>query len=118
MQDFDNGNLKIKLSRDGEYIKMLWLGDSRTLNPASQLEPYLFPLVRELRNKKLVIDFTQLNSMNSSTVMPILFFMRNLEKLAVITQIHYKGSSSWQRASFEVIANVVFDYNFIEVIAK
>ena len=104
-------------TRDGK-IFIIWLGRSREMNPETILDPYLDDVVACAAESELIVDFSNLESMNSSTVPPILSFIKNLEKSNVTTKILYNGNLQWQRASFIPLSAIIKNYTYIEVVQK
>ncbi|QTA91091.1 hypothetical protein [Desulfonema magnum] len=103
MKNFDNGYLQIILTRKGGAVSMSWQGKSDDSNPSVSLNPYLEQLVNELKGDELFIEYNTLKYMNSSTVMPIMQFMKNLEAGGIKTMITYDSGSDWQRATFSAL---------------
>jgi len=118
MEEYANGQMNISITEDIENITITWTGHSRSLNSEIELNPYLKNLARELPAKKIIIDFTQFKSMNSSTIMPILFFIQSLEEKAFTTQIFYNGKAGWQKASFVVVEEIIKNYKYVKIFAK
>ena len=118
MQNYKNNQLEIKITENENLVILKWLGHSRTLDPAVELNPYLNGVLNELQGKSILVDFTELVSMNSSTIMPIIFFIRKLEEHAVVSEILYNGKLSWQKASFIVIAEIIKNYKNVKITAN
>ena len=94
---------------------MTWLGQSDSRNPASELNPYLDQLVDELKSCELTIKFNDLEYMNSSTVPPIIQFLKKLNTSEVTTLITYNAASKWQAASFKALETFSGILNHITV---
>ncbi len=121
MKELLCGKLNIIVEDEPNNITMTWLGESREINPSSFLDPYLTEVVTQVKtknNKSLVVDFTKLHTMNSSTVKPILLFIRLLEEKGVKAEILYDDKLSWQRASFLALAAITRFYKFVKVKSK
>ena len=100
MENFDHGSLKIVVNTRGKYVTMSWIGQSDAKNPQELLTPYLTGLIEDLEKKNLTIEFNRLEYMNSSTVPPIVQFLKKLDTNGIKTVVKYDMQSSWQRASF------------------
>ena len=109
MQNLQNIDLTINLSMEDAAMKLVWLGKSTEADPGSVLNPYLDEVIQEAKEnkKKLVVDFSELEYMNSSTIPPIMRMVTNMEKEGIEASIVYKGDLKWQVASFKALENVV-----------
>ena len=117
MENIKDGSLSIEI-KDGETITMSWLGRSENREPAVLLNPYLAGFVDSINGKTLVLDFTKLEYMNSSTVPPIIQLIKNLNAKAVATKIYYDKESKWQAASFKALETISKTMAGIEVSGK
>lgn len=115
MENFTSGGLKIDIRTEGSNAFMIWLGQSDSRNPASELNPYLDNLVDELKSLELTIKFNDLEYMNSSTVPPIIQFLKKLNTSEVKTLITYNATSKWQAASFKALETFSGILNHITV---
>lgn len=121
MKELLCGKLNIILEEENNIIKMTWLGESREINPSSFLDPYLKEFAEQIKNnpgKSMIVDYSKLHTMNSSTVKPILFFIRLLEQESIHSEILYDDKSSWQRASFLTLAAITKFYKFVKIKGK
>ena len=110
-------DLYIEIIEEKEKIKIIWNGESLNLHPSKEIDPYFKSIIKQLPKIKLiVIDFTHLKIMNSSTLPPILRFIKNLENSNIKTNVLYDTSKSWQCASFQPLSNITKNYKNIEVI--
>jgi len=117
MENMKEGTLSIEID-DGEKITMSWHGRSESREPASVLNPYLVKLIDSISGKELIVDFTKLEYMNSSTVPPIIQMIKNLNTKAIITKIFYDKESKWQAASFKALETISKTMTSIEVVGK
>ena len=106
MRDLNVGGLVIKLEKKGGNVVMSWLGKSRERDPAALLNPYFDEIASEVEGSKITVDFINLEYMNSSTVPPIIQFVKRLDTLNVITNVYYDKSSEWQSASFKALGTI------------
>ncbi len=104
VKNFNKASLKIVISNQGgNKYNMTWIGQSDDRNPSASLNPYLDSLIPALKGSQLVIEYTRLEYMNSSTVPPIIQFIKKLNLNKIKTLIHYDASSKWQSASFKAL---------------
>ncbi len=115
MKSFARGELKISLKGNGRRVYMSWNGRSAERDPATLLNPYLEGLLDEIQNRELLIAFQELQFMNSSTVSPIIRFLKKLNERQVDTRITYDGRSKWQSASFKALNGLAMMMKHITV---
>jgi len=101
--------------KDEDPIKINWIGKSRDLYPAPLIDDYLETLSDHLLEKEIEIDFSTMESMNSSTIPPILSFFKNLEEKRIRTLVKYSHDIYWQRASFKPLAVLIRDFIFVKI---
>ncbi len=121
MKELLCGKLNIIIEEENNIVRMTWLGESREINPSSFLDSYLKEFARQIKDypgKNMVVDFSKLHTMNSSTVKPILLFIRLLELESINSEILYDDKSSWQRASFITLAAITRFYKFVKIKGK
>ena len=115
MENFSNSSLAIRLNQTGSKTLMSWMGQSDDRNPSLSLNPYLDRLAENLKGTELTIRFAQLEYMNSSTVPPIIQFMKKLDTDGVRTVITYDARSKWQSASFKALETLALMMKNISV---
>lgn len=107
MENLIHEGLTIEPKMSDTNITLVWLGQSRSLFPGKVLDPYFEKVIEHLRNKELIIDFSQLVYMSSSTVLPIISFIKQLKQKQIPTLIKYDDSISWQNAAFPPLAEML-----------
>ncbi|MBN2737459.1 MAG: hypothetical protein JXR70_10800 [Spirochaetales bacterium] len=118
MENLHEGDLILSVSASGKQVILKWQGESRSKDPAGFLDPYLSNLVHSLDDNDLVVDFRELESMNSSTVLPIINLIKKLEEKTINTEILYNENSSWQKASFIPLSAITKIYKHIKVVPR
>ncbi|MCP4347744.1 MAG: hypothetical protein GY795_19755 [Desulfobacterales bacterium] len=103
MENYTYGPLEIVLEQKENETEMSWRGQSIQSNPGVTLRPYLFSLIDDLIGNNLTIEFSTLEYMNSSTVPPIVHFMKELNSNGIRTTITYDEEIKWQKASFKAL---------------
>lgn len=101
--------------KDNDPVIIHWTGRSRDLNPSALLDRYLEELITNLLDKDVVVDFTEMDSLNSSTIPPILSFLTGLEKKRIRTTVRYAGDVYWQKASFKPLSVLTRDFQFVTI---
>lgn len=103
MENLESGALKIWVTNNDDRITITWMGKSEDRNPEIVLNPYVDGLLNSLKDKKVILDFKNLEFMNSSTIPPIIRLMKKLEDEGISTEIIYNSSNYWQVFSFEIL---------------
>jgi anti-anti-sigma regulatory factor len=117
MKNLKDESLSIEID-DSDKITMSWLGRSENREPASFLNPYIAEIIDAISGKELIVDFSKLEYMNSSTVPPIIHMIKNLNTKGIATKIFYDKDSKWQAASFKALETISKAMNCIEVAGK
>jgi hypothetical protein len=110
-KSFVNAQLRMELSEDEKSVIIRLLGKSILRDPNEFIMPVLQETVTEANalKKRIIIDFTELVYMNSSTLTPII---KILEKIRIgdgKISLVYKKSLKWQDISFSAL--VIFQTN-------
>lgn len=100
------GLLKIHETHDGSHVILEWEGKSVDKNPGDFINPILARIAEYPDIKKIEVDLTQLQQMNSSTMPSLIIFMKNLERNSVAADFIYSPDSEWQRISLQMLANL------------
>ncbi len=115
MKALEYEDLKIDVTEVDNVVKVSWIGKCRTLNPEHILDTYLAQLTQFVKGKKLVVTFDKLDSMNSSTVPPLLTFIKTLEENCIESQFLYNDQEDWQRASFKPLSVIAGRYEHVKI---
>ena len=102
---FVSNSLRIELREKNESILTSWSGKSVDRNPGKFITPILVNLVKKSNefNKRIIIDFQNLDYMNSSTITPIIKVLERAKKGKVRVTILYKKALKWQDLSFSAL---------------
>ncbi len=118
MKNFNCASLKIVFNKQGGRTLMSWIGQSDDRNPSVSLNPYLDSLIDGLKGTELIVEYRRLDYMNSSTVPPIIQFLKKLNSNGIKTEIVYDSNSKWQCASFKALETLSLMMNNITVTGK
>ena len=118
MRDLNSGDLHIEIDEKDGKIIMKWLGKSRERDPGALLYPYFNEIINEIKEGDLIIDFSELEYMNSSTVPPILKLFKLIDTRKIKTKILYDGRSGWQSASFKALSTIAETLDYVDVEGK
>lgn len=102
---FNDGPLSLRLFETEEMVCLEWSGQSMAREPGKFLLPVLSKaLDRGLqRNKPLVIDFQQLEYLNSSTITPVIRILEHARRGHSRVRIVYNKALKWQSLSFTAL---------------
>ncbi len=115
MKDFEDDSLRIEIRDKPAAVAIHWCGESEARDPASTLGPFLDGLVPSLRKREVTLYFDALRYMNSSTVTPIMEFLRKLSEVASAVTVLYDGRLQWQATSFRAMRVVARKWENVEV---
>ena len=110
MKELKEGRLQIKVSEGPAKTVITWVGHSDAQKPSEFLTPYLTELITNFKGGEIEADFSELSYMNSSTVSPIIQFLKKADTNSIKTTVKYKSGSVWQNATFralETMSNVL-----------
>jgi hypothetical protein len=93
---FEYGQLRITIRRGHGRATILWRGVSDTRDPASFLNPLVRDLKEAIGPENVVLDFSQLEFMNSATVAPLIGFVRTFSSSERTVTVVF-SDVDWQR---------------------
>ena len=102
---FVQGELTLELTRSGGELRLAWQGKSAERDPSRFLVPILEQAMEIASNGKLplVLDFSSLDYMNSSTFTPVVKVLDESRRLSVPVVLEYSLSRKWQALSFSAL---------------
>lgn len=118
MAPYADSTLRIDVNRNGQETVLAWSGRSTDRVPGLKLTPYLEGLVGELKGHDVTLSFAALEYMNSSTVPPLIQFMKRLDGNGIQTRVVYDANSRWQRASFKAFEALALRMPHVSVVGK
>jgi len=117
MSNFKEGSLEIIFTEGGKN-NITWIGKSEDRDPSAVLNPYLEGLIEKIKGKELEIDFQKLEYMNSSTVPPVIGFIKLLNSENITSVVYYDKNSKWQSASFKALETIACTLKSITIEGK
>jgi hypothetical protein len=93
----DGYDIAVEYRKDSVILH--WTGEVTVRDPNATLGPYLDDVLKSADKRTVVLDFSELGFMNSSTLLPITAFMKAAETQKVKSELWYKGTVSWQFVS-------------------
>ena len=78
IQTFTENKLLIQVEEHEDQIKIFWIGESTSRNPAQFLDPILNENFKIIQTtfKRLILDFTKAEYMNSAAIIPIIKILK------------------------------------------
>jgi hypothetical protein len=111
------GNLEIEVSSPIEgFAVVQWRGESDAMEPGKALSPYLKEVAQSLRGKNVEVRFGDLRYMNSSTVTPLMQFLKELAEAAGAVTVLYRQDLQWQVTSFRAMRVAARKWNNVRVV--
>ncbi len=99
------GDLALEVSQSPGEVRVVWRGKSADREPGRFLVPALSALLGEARSAgaQLVLDFTALEYMNSSTFTPVVKILDEARRGGVRIALEYSQRKKWQALSFSAL---------------
>jgi hypothetical protein len=104
-QTFTNGPLTLRLVDGPESVRLLWQGQSVAREPAPFLVPVLTKALElgSRNNRPIVIDFQELEYLNSSTITPVIRVLEQARRGKQEVTVVYRKDLKWQAMSFTAL---------------
>jgi len=105
---------------ENEYISIIWHGKSTERNPGNFLNPILSETLSRstAEGKTIIMDFRELEFMNSSTVTPVAKMLEQGKKGSNSITVYYNKTKKWQELSFSALKIFETDDDRISVIGN
>lgn len=107
-------SLKLQIKKEGRLTVMYWEGESDEKDPSQRLVPFFNEFIDEI-DGALRIVFNKLSYMNSSTIHPLVMFIKTLNERKINTELTYDKDSNWQAASFRALDSLTKVLTYIKV---
>lgn len=104
-QTHTSRDLTLEIADVDGGIKIKWLGKSTAREPSLFLAPILTDVLRKSveENKPIILDFTALEYMNSSTITPIIRLLDNARRGSTVVKVFYNKKLKWQELNFSAL---------------
>jgi len=106
VERFERDGLLVTLAVNDEEVTITWRGTSDDRNPHVFLTPLLTRLAMRATGKRVTVDFRPFEYMNSSTVGPLIAFIKTLDGRCSQATLLYDTSLSWQRVNFRCMRTI------------
>jgi hypothetical protein len=100
---------------EGSTTVVAFSGTSDMRDPMPVLSPYLSQVKGLLDGRNCQIDLTALAYMNSSSVSPLMQFVRELDSAGVPTVMIFCSDFSWQRTSYRAFKIIALRLHHLKV---
>ncbi len=99
------GDLTLELTESAGELRLTWRGKSADREPGRFLIPVLTAALERARDASLplVLDFRELDYMNSSTFTPVVKALDESRRLSVPIVLEYALHRRWQALSFSAL---------------
>ncbi len=104
-ETFTNNLLNIKVTENNENILVYWSGKSIDRKPNKFITPILIKSLKRSidHEKKMILDFCNIEYMNSSTITPIIKILERAKRSKVNVRVDYLESLKWQQLIFSAL---------------
>ena len=102
---FNHNLLKLHLRENDTEIQIDWQGKSVERKPGEFITPILLNALKtssELK-KQIVLDFSKLEYMNSSTITPLIKILERAKRGSNYLTVLYDKNLKWQELSFSAL---------------
>jgi hypothetical protein len=105
VKEFVQGELTLELVETPNELRLTWRGKSADRDPSRFLVPVLSEALTRAREAglPLVMDFSALDYMNSSTFTPVVKALDESRRLSVPVVLEYSVARKWQALSFSAL---------------
>ncbi len=100
------GELSLATDEDAAEVRVRWLGRSVARDADVVLARHLDEIVRAAADRAIVFDFTSLDYMNSSTLVPIAKHVRRAQSEGRRLTVRFRADVSWQATPFRMLTKI------------
>ena len=111
---FENGTFKIKGSRDGNEAAIVFSGSSDAPIPGAFVNLVTQQLAPELQDCNVVVDFTAIEFMNSSTIPALIALIKRLNGVCASCRVVYV-ETGWQRTHLRCMQAIARSLDRVKV---
>lgn len=103
-QKWCDKSLTLELAEGDGKVRLSWRGKSNDREPGRFLVPILTEaLTRAGKDAALVLDFTDVDYMNSSTFAPIVKALEQAKREGIAVSLEFSRARKWQVISFNAL---------------
>lgn len=97
---FTQERMRVSLVDYERQVLISWRGVFDALNPNQTLGEFLWKQQEGLRNRDVLIDFSKMEFLNSTTLAVMLRFVKELDAIILKLTLRFNTAESWQMVSF------------------
>lgn len=117
-QTITENALSLELTEGADELRVRWIGKSADREPGKFLAPLFQDLLTTAAQRCLVMDFTQLEYMNSSTFTPLVKLLVEARRLQARVRLEYSRERKWQALSFVALKSFATPDGRISLLAR
>jgi len=105
VEKYNESLLTIKVTEETDNYFIHWSGKSIERKPNLFITPILIKFLRKSINndKRIILDFCEIEYMNSSTITPIIKILERAKRGKVKVSVIYLKSLKWQHLIFSAL---------------
>ena len=105
IEKYTNDLLNISITEESDQIRMHWSGKSIDRKPSIFLTPILIKVLKRSveGEKRMIMDFCDIEYMNSSTITPIIKILERARRSKVGVSVEYLATLKWQDLIFSAL---------------
>lgn len=110
-------DFQILFSDDKDHWTLSWTGSIHSKDPSDFLDPYFEGVLDGARdaNRRIRMDFTRLEYMNSASLPPLIHFLRKVSEEKVHAEFLYDSKRKVQAASFRALEVIAKNSKYAKV---
>jgi hypothetical protein len=104
-ETFTSSLLTIEVRENETSFNIGWTGISIEREPTRFITPVLVDVIKKSsdRNKRIILDFRELDYMNSSTITPVIKILERAKRGETQIEVVYQKSLKWQDLIFSAL---------------
>jgi hypothetical protein len=114
-EKFEHGELTIDIHRSDDDVTLIWRGRCVLRNPEDIFDGLFKDLINQVKQRKLVFDFTRVLYVNSGMLSPLLQFIKRLDSQQIPTVLVYDTRVEWQLITCRCMRAILRTLSRIEV---
>ncbi len=110
-------DFQIQFSEEKDHWTLRWTGSIHTKDPSEFLDPYFEGVLDGAKDaeRRIRMDFTQLEYMNSASLPPLIQFLRKVTEEKVHAEFLYDSKRKVQSASFRALEVIAKNSKYAKV---
>lgn len=114
---FAQERMRVTVIESEQQVIVTWRGVFDALNPNQTLGEFLTRQCEALRNRDVLVDFSKMEFLNSTTLAVMLRFVKDLDAVTQKLTLKFNTAESWQMVSFRCMKSISRALKHTEVLA-